>query len=512
MKKNSLLLWVLIIGSLIFSAQAYSLTQAASNILEPIPESIQQKKVYIIPINGTIDLGLSAFVKRAAKEAKEKKADAIVIDINTYGGRVDAADEIVTTIADFAPIPTFAYIRHSAWSAGALIALACKDISMQTGASIGSAEPRIMGVSSAPEATDEKLVSALRATFKSTAEANGHSPNLAQAMVDMNIELVQVEFKGQMLILTRAEFDDLKAKNPKTLIFNEKIICAKNALLNLTAVEAFDLKLSNKTLSSSQDFFEYLKTKLSDDTNINLEQFKTKPTWSENIVRFLTHPIVSPLLLSLGFLGILFELKMPGWGISGTLGAIFIILFFWGHYLVGLAGFADIAIFVLGLILLFFEFFYVPGFGILGFFGIIFLFTGLILMLVKHPFTFPSLEFSNAIYTVAQAFIITCFAGILGIKYLPNASIFKKIQLLARETSDLGFETKSLPEKINIGTIGVSKSILRPSGRALFDQDIIDVTTQGEFIPKDKPIIVIKIQGNKIFVEQKKENLDVDLA
>ncbi|MBU1043546.1 MAG: hypothetical protein KJ915_04005 [Candidatus Omnitrophica bacterium] len=508
MKKTILLLCLILIFCLNSTSLGYSITQATSDSTIKAEKPLEEKSIYIIPITGTIDLGLSAFVKRAAKLAKEEKVDAVVLDINTYGGRVDAADEIVTIIADLAPIPTFAYVSHSAWSAGALIAIACKDISMQTGASIGSAEPRIMGVPNSPQTTDEKMISALRAGFKATAEANNHSPNLAQAMVDMNIELIQIEFNDQTLILTRAELDDLKAKNPKKIIANEKIICAQKELLNLTANEALDLKLSSQTLKSEDDFFEYLKTKLMNNVNnsVELKILTTNPTWSENIVRFLTHPIVSPLLLSLGFLGLLFELKMPGWGISGTLGAIFIVLFFWGHYIVGLANFADLGIFSLGIILLFIEMFYIPGFGFVGLTGLLFMFTGLILMLVKHPFNFPSLEFASAFYTVARAFIITFLLGLLGIKYLPNSSIFKRIQLNARETNDLGFLTKSLPEKISVGTIGISKSILRPSGRALFDQDIIDVTTQGEFISKEKPIVVVKIQGNKVFVEQKRSS------
>ncbi len=505
MKKTILFLCFILMLSLALTSLGYSVTQAISDPIAQTKEIVEQKNIYIIPINGTIDLGLSAFVKRAALQAKEKNVDAVVLDINTYGGRVDAADEMVTIIADLAPIPTFAYVSHSAWSAGALIALACKDISMQTGSSIGSAEPRVMGVPNNHKAADEKMISALRAGFKATAEANDHSPNLAQAMVDLNVELVQIKFNDQMLILTRAEFDDLKAKNPKKKLSNEKIICAQKELLNLTANEALDLKLSSKTLASEDDFFEYLKTKLnSNDNKIELKILTENPTWAENIVRFLTHPIISPLLLSLGFLGILFELKMPGWGISGTLGAIFIVLFFWGHYLVGLANFADLAIFTLGFILLLIEVFYIPGFGFIGFTGFIFMFIGLMLMLIKHPFNFPSFEFSNAFYTIAQAFILTFIVCLAGIKYLPESTFFKKIQLLNRETPDLGFQTKSLPEKISIGTIGISKSILRPSGRAIFDQDIIDVTTQGEFIDKEQEIIIVRIQGNKVFVEQKR--------
>jgi len=505
MKKTILFLCLILISCLSLTSLGYSVTQATSGSTTKAEKPLEEKNIYVIPISGTIDLGLSAFVKRAAQEAKEKNVDAVVLDINTYGGRVDAADEMVTIIADLAPIPTFAYVSHSAWSAGALIALACKDISMQTGSSIGSAEPRVMGVPNNNKTADEKMISALRAGFKATAEANNHSPNLAQAMVDLNIELVQIKFNDQMLILTRAEFDNLKAKSPKKKLKNEKIICAEKELLNLTASEALDLKLSSKTLASQDDFFEYLKTKLdNNDKPLEFKILTKNPTWSENIVRFLTHPIISPLLLSLGFLGIMFELKMPGWGISGTLGAIFIILFFWGHYLVGLANFADLAIFTLGFMLLIIEAFFIPGFGFIGFAGLVCMFIGLMLMLIKYPFNFPSFEFSNAFYTVAQAFVLTFIICLAGIKYLPKSTFFKKIQLSNRETTNLGFETKSLPEKISIGTIGIAKSILRPSGRAIFDQDIIDVTTQGEFIDKEKDIIIVNIQGNKVFVEEKR--------
>jgi membrane-bound serine protease (ClpP class) len=507
MKKSILSLFIILSFFVLLSLQAFA--QASTDS----PSSAKNlKKLYVIPVSGTIDLGLSAYIKRAAADAKKQDADAVIFDINTYGGRVDAADEMVATIADLSPIPTFAYISHSAWSAGALIALACKDITMQAGSSIGSAEPRIMGMQSSDQTTDEKIVSALRGGFKATAEANGHSPNLAQAMVDVNIELIQVEFDGQVLLLTRAELDDLKAKNPKKNIANEKIICPKDKLLNLTANEAFDLNLSSKTLKSKQELYDHIKEKLSYPKDTELEILTTAPTWSENLVRFLTHPIISPLLLSLGFLGILFELKMPGWGVSGTLGVIFILLFFWGHYLVGLADFADIGIFIIGITFLVIELFYIPGFGALGVLGIIFMIAGLILMLVKQPLKFPSFEFTAAFYTLTKAMVITTLLGILGVKYLPKTTFFKNLLLETEEKKDLGFQTKSLSEKITVGKIGIAKSILRPSGRAMFEGQIIDVTTQGEFIEKKAQVVVARIEGNKVFVEQKKEDKNADMA
>jgi len=503
MKKIIVVFCTILLGLLSHISATPSFSE---NDLTPDKDSTK-KIIYVIPVTGTIDLGLSSFIKRACLEAKEKKADAVVIKINTYGGRVDAADEIVAAIADLSPIPTFAYVTHSAWSAGALVAIACKEIIMQNGSSIGSAEPRIMGMPTSAQTTDEKIVSALRGKFKSTAEANGHSPKLAEAMVDMSIEIVQVEFNGELKLFTRGELDKLKEKHSKKLFKNEKVISAQKKLLNLTANESLRYGLSVKTVKTEKSFFDHVTHDIHEKGDTIKEARKVTPTltWSENIVRFLTHPIVSPLLLSLGFLGILFELKMPGWGVSGTLGAVFIILFFWGHYLVGLADFADIGVFIIGVVFLLVELFYVPGFGILGITGIIFMVFGLVLTLVKNPFKFPSLEFGTALYTIAKAILITCVLGIVGFKFLPRTSIFKRIQLNAKESKDLGYQTKSLPENIQVGVMGTSHSVLRPSGRADFDRDTINVVTQGDFIDKDKKIKIVKIEGNKVFVEEVKE-------
>ncbi|MCK4994853.1 MAG: nodulation protein NfeD [Candidatus Omnitrophica bacterium] len=489
MKKIALLLIVLISAAFFFH-------------LGKTPSiASEEKSLFIIPVEGTIDLGLSAFIKRALKQANEEKAAAVVLKINTFGGRVDAADEIVNNVQELATGPTFAYITHSAWSAGALIALSCESIVMNEGSSIGSAEPRMMGMGQGQQATDEKIVSALRAKFKATAQANNHSANLAEAMVDKEIVLMQVNFKDNLLILTPQELEEKKAKENKKLFKNEKTLCAKDKLLNLTADEAKNLALSNETVKSEEEFFTYLKGQLDAKSITFIKKITPKPTWSENIVRFLTHPIVSSLLLSLGFLGILFELKMPGWGVSGTLGVLFLILFFWGHYLVGLANWLDLAIFAIGIIFLLIELLVVPGFGIIGISGFILVISGLILTLLKHPFTLPSFELSSAILTIAWAFIFTFALGILGFRFLPQTGFFKRIVLQTSENKDQGFQTKSLPAGICVGKLGKSKTILHPSGRAIFDNEVLDVTTLGEFIPKNEIVIIAKIEGNKVFVD-----------
>ncbi|MBU4305549.1 MAG: hypothetical protein KJ893_08040 [Candidatus Omnitrophica bacterium] len=463
-----------------------------------------QATIYIIPIKGVIDLGLSAFIKRAVNEAKQNNAQAVIFEIDTFGGRVDAADEIANILNGLSPIPTYAYVTNSAWSAGALIALACKTIIMNKSSSIGSAEPRAIGFSTEQQTTDEKMISALRAKFKATAEANNHSGNLAQAMVDKDITLIKVEFKKETLILTQEELDKKKNQYGEINLKDETIICPKDKLLNLTADEALDLKLAASVVTSDKEFLSHVAEHFSLTTE-QLNILRPSPTWSENLVRFLTHPIISSLLLSLGFLGLFFELKIPGWGVSGTLGAIFIVLFFWGHYLAGLANWVDILIVITGIVFLFIEIFVTPGFGIAGVSGIILIITGLILTMIKYPVTFPQLQLTNAVTTIAYASAIVFAAMFFSLKYIPRTSLWKRITLQTKEDKALGFQIKSLPEDINVGKIGLAKTMLRPSGRALFDTRVFDVITYGEFIAKDKKIQITKLEGNKIFVEEIKE-------
>lgn len=477
------------------------------NLIYPINafESSIQKTLYLIPVKGTIDLGLSAFIRRAAASARDNQADAVIFDIDTFGGRVDAAGEIAATIEGLAPIPTYAYVRTTAWSAGALIALSCKSIVMQHSASIGSAEPRLMGISSEAQPADEKMISALRAQFKATAEANGHSANLAQAMVDKDIELIQADTNNETRIFTREEFETQKNQPDKKEFTNVTVICPGGKLLNLTAEEALSLNLASVLVNTEKELTAFIVRQLTGNAAEKFSIVAPVPSWSENLVRFLTDPIVSSLLLSLGFLGLIFELKIPGWGISGTLGVLCIILFFWGHYLAGMANWLDIFIFAVGIILVVIEILFIPGFGVFGLTGIACVLVGLVLTMIKYPLTFPSLQLYRALSIIVYAFLIACAGTFLFFKLFPHTPIWKRIRLEAREMKTAGFHAPDLSKNISVGTIGISKTMLRPSGRAEFGSTVLGVTTFGEFIPQGKKIKVARIEGTTIIVELIKE-------
>jgi membrane-bound serine protease (ClpP class) len=451
-------------------------------------------KVYIIPVNETIDLGLSGFIKRSLNEAKNNQAQAIILEIDTFGGRVDAAVEICDYLEKIKPIPTIAFVDDHAWSAGALISLACEKIIMSPGSSIGSAEPRAMGFApNKDELTDEKTVSAIRAKFKALAEENNYPVNLALAMVDKDYEIKQVKIKGEIKILTAEELEEVKGQYKEKDIQIVKTISQKGKLLNLTAGEAKEFGLAEEILNNRREVLDYLGLN-------KIETIQARLTWSEVLVRFLTHPLISPLLLSLGFLGILFELKIPGWGISGTLGLLFLAVFFWGHYLVGLAGWTELIILCLGLLLLLIEIFVIPGFGIAGVSGIILILAGIFLSLIKHPLSAPKAQLVQAFYTLSFATIITFVGIILSWKLLPRTGLWRRLILSSAETKKEGFQSATSRESY-LGKTGRSLTPLRPTGRAVIEEKTLDVITEGEFIDKDKAIKVIKVEGNRIIVK-----------
>lgn len=447
--------------------------------------------VYIIPIHGVIELGLSGFVDRVCKEAKKEGADLIIVDIDTFGGRVDAATEICDSLAELEDIPTVGFVTGEAWSAGALIALACKTIIMTPGSSIGSAEPR--GGAMGEELTDEKTVSAVRAKFKAVAEKNGHSVKLASAMVDKDIELILVKIDDKIEILTTSEWD-AKDKKYKKRAKSHIVLSEKGKLLNITANEAKDLGLAKEALETRSELLEFLGFK---DARV----IETKLLWSEILVRFITHPIVSSLLLTIGFLGLIFELKIPGWGLSGTLGLISLALFFWGHYLVGLANWIEVVLFLLGIGLLLVEIFVIPGFGITGVSGIILIVISLFLALIKHPFEIPRRELLGAFYIISYAFVLSLVIAIVGLKWLPHSWVWKKLVLVHTEESAKGYTQDRYWERF-IGKEGKSITPLRPAGKIEIDGEFLDVVTEGDFLDKGTLVKIVSVDGNRILVRK----------
>lgn len=413
------------------------------SLIAPNAYANETDEVYLVSIKGTIDLGLSAYVERALEEAVSNKVKAVILEIDTFGGRVDAAVQIRDQIINL-NVPSVAYIKNRAWSAGALIALSAKYILMDKSASIGAAEPR---------PADEKNISALRAEFTSTALSRGRSGEIAAAMVDKDIEI-------------------------------ENVI-EKDKILTLNAEQAIKLNIADNIVLNNEEVLNFLNLRDAKIVHIN-------PNWAENISRFVTNPIVSPLLLSIGFLGLIIEFWTLGWGIAGSMGLISLSLFFGGHIIAGLAGFETIILFAIGLLLLLAEVFLIPGFGLAGI-------GGAAAILASIFLTFGSMV--QATYSILIALGVSIIGFFLLIKYIPSTRTWRKFVLSTEQKKELGYTVGTKDLKRLTGKEGIAITPLRPSGIVEVNGKKLNALTLGEYVDSNTKIKIISVEGNKIVVE-----------
>jgi len=415
---------------------------------------VSSSPVYRITVTGTIELGLAPYVRRAVREANDTGALAIVLDIDTFGGRVDAAQQIVTAVGE-SEIPVYAFVRHNAWSAGAMIALAADSIFMTPGSSIGAATP----VGGAGEKQPEKIVSAMRAEFRALAERRGLDPRIAESMVDESIEIEGVIEAGKLLTLTGHEAIELGV--------------AAGEVENLDALLAL-LSLDGTGLET---------------VSVN---------WAEGLVRFLSNPIVAPILLSIGTLGIIIEIKTPSFGLAGLTGLVALGAFFGSHLIVGLAGMEEIILLGAGLIALGIEVFVVPGFGIAGIVSILCITTATFMALIGALPTWSEVARASGIMIVAAGIVAGAVFAI--VRNLPTSSRWRGIFL--RDTTDraAGFIAEPLREDL-IDVEGIAVTDLRPSGTARFGEERLDVVSDTGYISKGTRVRVIRSEGYRHVVE-----------
>ncbi|MGQ9692379.1 MAG: NfeD family protein [Thermaceae bacterium] len=403
-------------------------------------------KTYLISIEGEIDPALAVFVDQALSRAEREGAGGVAFLIDTPGGRVDAAIRIADRILE-TPIPTLAVVKN-AFSAGALIALSCRQIVMLPGAEIGAALPVVAPPFQKPEAADRKVISALKGKFRAVAEARGRPAALAEAMVDPGLEVPGLSAKGEPL--------------------------------TLSASKAVELKVADALASSLAEALSL--------AGFSPETERLSPGPRVQVARFLTSSAVAGLLLALGLLLLLSEALTPGFGIAGFLGLVFMALYFAGGWLAGLSGVFEVFLLLLGVALLLAEAFLLPGFGLAGIGGI-----GAILASVY-------LTFGEQAVAVGAVAIIALGAGIaLLLRFFPRT---RPARALVLESAILEHATQS---PVEIGAVGTALTDLRPAGVARFGDKRVDVVAQGQFIPKGSRIRVVEIDGPRVVVEQVEE-------
>ena len=418
---------------------------------------LPQKKVYVAVIENEIDLGLAPYVRRVISEAEKENVDAIIFKINTFGGRVDAATQIKDAILS-TNILTIAFINNRAISAGSLIALSCNKIVMVEGSTIGATTV----VDQAGKKQSEKYQSYMRSEMRATAERNGRRKDIAEGMVDERVVIEGLVDSTQLITLTSEEA--YKYGIADTLVNDiDKLL------------SAFNLKNANK---------------------IEINQ-----NWAEAVVRFLNNPIITSILIMIGFFGLLAEIKSPGWGVPGTAGLIALTLFFGTSYILQLASVIEILMFIIGVALILLEIFVIPGFGIAGISGIILVFTSLFFSLVGSD---PFLDFelvSRAIIQLSISLVLALVLIFVLAKYLPKTSIFNKFVLSVSEKSVDGFSSHSFAEDL-VGAEGIALTTLRPAGTAEINGRRVDVMTESEYVEQGKKIKVLAVDGIRVLVRE----------
>ncbi|MEE8062192.1 MAG: NfeD family protein [Gemmatimonadales bacterium] len=407
-----------------------------------------QDLVYRIPVSGVIELGLAPYVARAVREAEAAGATAIYLDLDTPGGRIDAAQKITDAVRS-TDLPVYAFVNPRAYSAGAMIALATDGIYMRTGAVIGAATP----VDGQGTKASEKMVSAMRAEFRALAEEQGLNPEVAEAMVDESIAIPGVVEEGKLLTLSTAEAVELGFARSQVLDEAEL----------LTQIGQADAQVVTPGIN-----------------------------WAERLVRFLTSPLVQPLLLSLGMLGLVFEIKSGGFGLGGVVSLGALGLFFGSNLLLGLAGTEEFILLAAAIIALGIEIFVLPGFGIAGILGLLLLGAAFVLAMVGNVPTMA--DFTQAVAVVGASVVITIAVVFAWLRHLPSSNRFKGL-LLKRELDQAsGFI--SAPERNDlVGQIGVALTDLRPAGTITIGEERLDAVTEGEFLQQGQRVKVMRSDG-----------------
>ncbi len=417
--------------------------------------------VIVAPVDGMIDLGIAPFVQRVLRDATRDGAAAVILEINTFGGRVDAAILVRDALLS-AEVPTVAFINRRAISAGALIALAADTIAIANGGTIGAAMPVQAGAPGAPSApVEEKTVSYVRKEFRATAESRNRPLLIAEAMVDADVVIDGLIEEGKLLTLTTAEALENGVADFRAVNIDE--------ILQAISLPGADVR-------------------------------RAETNWAEMFVRLLTNPVVSSLLLSVGLLGILVEIRTPGVGIPGIAGITSLALFLGGHWIVQLAGWEELLLITLGVVLMLVEVFVIPGFGVAGIAGISALLGGLTLTLIGEGASVPAI--TNAVARVTISFVAALVAGLLVMRLMTRTSFARRLVLETDMDAADGWESTPAREHHLVGVRGRTHTALRPAGIADIGGERVDVVSEGEMIEPGAEVVVTRVDGNRVVVRR----------
>lgn len=421
---------------------------------------LAQQKVLVMEVKDVIDPRMQRYVDLALSEAEKEEADIVIMEMDTYGGTLTDAKEIVDRIMHFRK-PVWVYINSDAASAGALISIACDSIYMAPGASIGAATV----VDGQGEKAPDKYQSYMRSIMRSTAEENGRDPRIAEGMVDETIVIEGIKEAGKVITFSTSE--------------------------------ALQHGFCEARVESIQEILQ--RNNVSD---YSLTTFELG--LSEKIISIVLNPVISSILILIIIAGIYFEMQTPGLGFAGFAALVALIFYLVPYYLNGLAENWEIIAFFVGLGLIAVEIFVLPGFGVAGIAGIVVTVGSLFLIMINNnAFDFEFVPTNKLMYALAAAMGGTLGGIILllvGGSRLPDTRFFKHIALTDTQNRSEGYVSFQMPESL-LGKRGTAQTVLRPSGKVMIDGKMYDAYTRGDYIQQGQIVEVISEEGSSLKVK-----------
>ena len=453
----------------------------------------------LIRVDKPIDQVMESYLTRRLAQARAEKVNLIVFDIDCPGGLVHPAGLIAEAVAELKDIKTIAYVDDRAIGLSALMALACDEIVFKKGGSLGDGSTQFDGGTAMD--IEESLAQGLSQRADRLAERKGRSRAIARAMFDPAVVVSSARDSktAQVAFVTDVE---LRANPGRYEVL--EVIKPAGKVLTVAADVAGSLGMSTQKVVKDLD---ELKLIFGIKGNLRVDG----PTWVDSLVTLLNTPVMSWLLLFIGLFMLVLELKLPGVGLPGICSALAFLLFFWGHYLGGTADQLEILLFLVGLICLAMELFVFPGMGVFGMSGILLILASVIM--ASHTFIWPSQEYEyhqmGQTLMSATGLIVCVTAGaiVLG-RYFPSLPLFNRMVLKPevageREPGD----GKPAPDTEStffylLGEVGRTTSVLRPAGKARFGDVLVDVTTDGSYVPAESAVEVVEVRGQRVVVKK----------
>lgn len=464
----------------------------------------------LIRFEGVITTMLEQYLYRKLDIAKKRDADLVILEIDSPGGELEASLSIARRLRTLDWAHTVAYVPREAISGGAIVALGCDEIVMNSSARMGDAGPIFLDEDFLFKHAPEKIRSDLALQVRDLAEAHGRPPALAEAMVNMdlvvhrveNLQTDEVTFMSDEEIESADDPDQWKKIQP---VFESR----EEHFLEVNGERAVELGLAEANAASRDD--------LRDRYGLVEDPLVLESSTVDTAVTILNWPLVTGLLFVVGLVALLIEFSAPGVGFGGLTALLCFAIFFWSRFLGGTAGWLEVVLFVVAISFLAAEVFIFPGFGVAGVTGILLLAVSLIL--ACQTFFLPRTE--RELADIGQTVMILLGSGVaVGVAgvgltyYLGEIPILGRIALRPPEPDDPHADGPTDRSErhgpaagghfagVRVGDCGVADCPLVPAGKARFGDQWVDVMSEGVFVEKGRPVKVLKISGNRIVVRE----------